>query len=56
MCHLNRSIGVKSQSQCQESEEEDQDHHGDAAPTITVEDRGSSSLADLDIDSSTEKR
>ena len=56
VCHLNHSIGVKSQSQCQQSEEEDKDHHGDAVPTITVEERGSSSLAGLDIDTSTEKR
>ena len=56
VCHLNHSIGVKSQSQCQQSEEGDQDHLGDAVATIIVEDRGSSSLAGLDIDASTEKR
>ena len=56
VCHLNSSIGVKSQSRHQQSEEEDWNHHGDATLTTAIDHRGSSSHTSFDIDTGAGKR
>ena len=56
VCHLNSSIGVKSQSRHQQSEEEDWNHHSDATLTTAIDHRGSSSYTSFDIDTGAGKR